>query len=106
MTLIDRDELIKEIREAGETMIFSNASQHRHDDEKREFAIYKLLEAPVIDTIRHGHWIIKFDHGVYTVCSCCDCYTQRGFDDEEENNRLYITSDYCPNCGAIMEVDE
>lgn len=103
MNLIDRDKLIKEIKENGELMIFSDASVHKRDDEKREYAINMLLDAPVVDTLRHGHWIFKFDHGAYTVCSCCDCYTQRGFDDEEENNRLCITSDWCPNCGAIMD---
>lgn len=95
MNLIDRDKLIEEIKANGETMIFSGASQHDRDDEKREFAINMLLDAPVVDTLRHGHWIRKLDHGAYTVCSCCDCYTQRGFDDGEENNRLYIISDWC-----------
>lgn len=59
------------------------------------------------DNLRHGHWIIKSDHGTYTVCSCCECYTQRGADDEEENNRLFFMPDFCPHCGARMdEVDK
>lgn len=103
MNLIDRDKLIEEIKEDAEGQIFWSATEHDRDDEKREFAIDKLLSAPVVEPLRFGYWIIKEDHGVYTVCSCCDCYTQCGADDEEENNRLFLTTNWCPHCGAWMD---
>lgn len=63
-----------------------------------------LNNAPTVAPVKHGHWITLYDNGrPYTICSCCNQYTQRGLDDEEEDNRLYITSDFCPNCGARLK---
>lgn len=43
---------------------------------------------------RKGHWIRRFDLGncLHYICSKCE--------NEGEN------SDYCPNCGAEMEISE
>ena len=44
----------------------------------------------------HGHWVTKTVRGDYVPC-CSEC--GRG------NGTLY-EYDYCPNCGAKMEVQE
>lgn len=69
MNLIDRDKLIEEIKANGETMIFSGVSQHDRDDEKREFAINMLLDAPIINTVRVAHWI-NIVRGTGTCSNC------------------------------------
>lgn len=56
------------------------------------FILDKIYEAPTIEEIPHGEWIIRRDKRgkhIYSVCSKC--------------NVPYLETDFpnfCPNCGA------
>lgn len=65
----------------------------------------QIVNAPTIDTkpVKHGRWVQvicyeEFDDGfvdrLYECCSVC----------HEANGRN--TSNYCPNCGALMDLEE
>ena len=88
MKLIDADALIKTI---NEEKIKFNADVN-----------YTILNAPTIDAepIRHGKWTITecFDVKDMTCSSCGWLYEYHAGMEEEWN--------YCPNCGARMEMEE
>ena len=49
--------------------------------------------APTVDPVKHGHWIMK-PNGYGTCSNCKMCRLDIGGG---------VDSDYCPNCGAIMD---
>ena len=60
-----------------------------------------LEEQPTIDPVKHGHWIeqvkIKKDGEVRLVhwrCSLCGCFLGTN------------TANYCPACGAKMDLED
>lgn len=59
------------------------------------FEVIEADEQPVV----HGHWVDK--------CKCSACgemsYAEAK-SDETDPNCYYVLSDYCPNCGAKMDV--
>lgn len=55
--------------------------------------VYRTPTADVAP-VRHGHWDTGYFHD--RVCSCC-LHPDNDIDD--------YAHDYCPNCGAEMEVD-
>ena len=65
--------------------------------EKFEAAIRKIQAADVAP-VRHGRWL----DGKCTVCGWeePDVCTWLGYDSE-----AWIETQYCPNCGAIMDGD-
>ena len=90
MRLIDADELIEQMEADGEHI---------------EDAICKLMHyafirdiksQPTIDPVKHGRWIREWDmrgniSDVVYSCSVCEAMQQ-----------LHKTN-YCPNCGALMD---
>lgn len=68
-----------------------------------------LMQAPTADVVevRHGQW--KLEHETYGKmrCSICEkeCPTERKPDPYEDYQMtdFYITSPYCPQCGAKMD---
>ena len=58
-------------------------------------------DAPTIDTVRHGRWIVKWwdEDGDARDWACSVCgFSHVYFDDMPTN--------YCPKCGAIMDGGE
>lgn len=51
------------------------------------YAVNRIVHAPIVDPIKHGHW--DEEMGGY-VCSLCE-----GFSD--------FATNYCPYCGAKMD---
>lgn len=59
---------------------------------------YKIITAPTADVqeVKHGHWF-KPSEMSENICSNCKRSIKTLFS---------ILSDYCPNCGAIMDQKE
>lgn len=94
MRLIDADELIDhKFKSASERMDLSVAYMKGWND-----AIDSIDEnAPTIEAepIRHGHWtrIGHIETWVVYKCSMCE-------------NQTIDNGNYCPNCGAKMDLNE
>ena len=88
MRLIDADALFVEFENVG---WYNNA-------DRDEVAERLVLQAPTIDAIEVGKWVLKTEDSSYWyVCSQCG--------ERPMCNRFsYMEecSDYCPNCGARM----
>lgn len=93
MRLIDADALIAEMRREPKF--------EKTDFDKRMIYIEKSVidKQPTIEAVpvKHGRWID--DLGFY-VCSVCD---KSGAWNSWE---VPWKSDYCPNCGAKMDLEE
>ena len=74
------------------------------DEERKRGILFLLKEdiaaAPTIDPVRHGRWI-SVPHKRDRICSVCECDEPYKFADEDAN-----VFDYCPHCGAKMDVKE
>ena len=65
--------------------------------------------APLVDAkpVVHGRWVWvqgPCDDDYSLCCSKCKCAAHGFFDDEDEYK--YIYSNYCPNCGAKMDLED
>lgn len=65
--------------------------------------IERINNAPTVDPVKHGHWIEvqrihEKDHTAICECSLCGD-TVWVYDGQRAWN-------YCPNCGAQMEVED
>lgn len=66
---------------------------------------YKMFEnalrsTPTIDPVKHGNWVYKGVRGRFPVCECSVC-------GNAENADWAILGDdvnYCPKCGAKMDL--
>ena len=61
--------------------------------EKFEAAIFKIPPADVVP-VRHGRWL------------CVDTDTEQFFLCNRCKKKEYWESNYCPNCGAKMDLEE
>ena len=59
-------------------------------------AVHRIKDFPAADVapVRHGRWL------------CVDTDTEQFFLCNRCNKKEYWESNYCPNCGAIMDVEE
>ena len=63
---------------------------------EQEIRRYKVEEAPAADVVevRHGRWLcVDTDIEQFFLCNRC-------------KKKEYWESNYCPNCGAKMDVEE
>lgn len=98
---IDKDKLINELKEDCATLI----KERWFDDYVQGYssAIEDIIAEPEADVqeVKHGHWIeqakIKKDREVRLVhwqCSLCGCFLGTN------------TANYCPACGAKMDLED
>ena len=61
-----------------------------------------LYEVPTIDAVPvvHGEWLPMYDGNEYGDVFQCGCYCS------ECGEELQSEPNYCPNCGAKMEVQD
>lgn len=66
-----------------------------------------IRQAPSVDVaeVIHGEWTWKqgaAEDEYCCICSNCksECY---GYYDDEDDNYIYVRSEYCPRCGAKMD---
>lgn len=110
MRLIDADALVKSFQESY--YLLSSYYDENYEDENEVIeselisfveAILRTKDAPTIEAepVRHGKWAHKYYPTVWYgpgeppewICSECQ-------------DRAYNTHDYCPNCGAKMDLEE
>jgi hypothetical protein len=104
MRLIDADALWEIFREKQNSLTARCGGYRFLDDEDRaeydrlEITLAYIENAPEVDAVPvvRGEWKNVYRSGhkpnPENVCSECDCWSHR-------------RSDYCPNCGAKMEVE-
>ena len=88
MRLIDKDDLLRDMRKCKEFGELSAKS-----------AIRKVEACPTVDAVpvRHGHWINHYDDlfPEESTKECSVCHA--------EQMATMLNDNYCPNCGAKME---
>ena len=70
------------------------------------FAEIRRLPSADVAPVRHGKWISLTEcanEGVY--CSVCNKKVYKA-DYAWSNKRIKVRSNYCPNCGAKMDLEE
>ena len=100
--LIDANALLLEIEEElqYESPRF-NAEQNKLIDMGLRIAAKDIRHSPTIDAVEvvHGRWIYDGLGDGERICSVCRRYALYTHRDRYEQ---YLTN-YCPNCGAIMD---
>ncbi len=93
MRLIDADRALEIVRDQG--------IAHPNAYHLTNYATLILREAPTIDIapVRHGRWV-SVPHKLARVCSVCNRDEPYKFADIDAD--VY---DYCPNCGAKMDLE-
>ena len=92
--LIDANALMEDI-EACRGGMFHSAIEREIDDNKIDFALDAVREAPTIEAepVRHGRWMWE---GRFKACSLCGSYID--WDDTLGANHWK----FCPYCSAKM----
>ncbi len=102
MRLIDADNLVDELEELSDSYVDNNCSDFTRSTYNAcrrqgvDAAIEVVKEQTRIDTVKHGHWIIKGNGNA--DCSCCGYRSSRVYDDDNADR-------YCRHCGARMDGD-
>lgn len=97
--LLDHEYSIEQIKAENEKLKDELNMAERAFYEKREADAYRAgYEDGKRDSVKHGHWIRLnqmsfFTYDEFYQCSECRLETTN-------------TTDYCPNCGAIMDGKE
>lgn len=99
--LIDRNELINQIKDDAENFIGHPTAVALHNA-MVEYALDLIREAPAVEveTVKYGWWK---DYKDQHTCSVCD---EMVFKDPYSWNKLKMRYDYCPHCGAKMDKKE
>lgn len=94
MRLIDADEVLKIVKHFG---LSNPASPGRHSG-IADIIYDRIAGLPIIEAaepVRHGKWEVGYFRD--RVCSCCL---------HPDNFIKDFPHDYCPNCGAKMDLEE
>jgi len=94
---IEREALFKTVED------YASVHPVMHDNEL--FALFCSIPAADVAPVKHGHWVGEYDgyadgFPVYDMWSCSVCGWDCDGVDEEP------TWDYCPHCGAHMDMDK
>ena len=93
------DEYIKR-----ETVVNNLELLARHEDRFRQSVILgivetiRTMEAADVAPVRHGRWAYGEDDNIQ--CSVC------GHDAYTEGDYRQVKTNYCPNCGAKMNLED
>lgn len=81
------------------------------DDYYRQFfsGIFSVINnLPTINVDIHAKWVDTYRNGwkpqVSEIAICSHC-NQMNYTFDENDNLLAVKSDYCPNCGAKMDLE-
>ena len=94
MRLIDADELRRDVLE------LPNCPNGYSDTYDKSMILALVDEVPTVDAepVKHGHWIFNPKDAIemmFTLPKCSEC----GAESADGGN-------YCPNCGAKMEIEK
>lgn len=94
--LIDMDELLNEFE------ALKNKAETLRDAIYLDAVMAVIDTAPTIDAapVVHGEWIFGEGEDVDIQCSIC------GADAMTEGDYRQVESNFCPNCGAKMDMDD
>lgn len=105
---IDRETLYAALHDTGGCDAEKNSFADGWDKAITE-SIRLLMEHPAADVVEvvHGEWVLEYGDYGKMMCSVCkkEPQTEKIPDpfDVYQMTEAYITSDYCPNCGAKMD---
>ena len=104
MRLIDADALQEEFEKLNEARYnWRNPSEAQAERRGIDACLCALCDAPTIEPVRHGKWVVKKYNQNYTYyrteCSLCG-------DRPLEHWGKEVLSDFCPWCGARMDGGE
>ncbi len=93
---IERDELLKDIEEERpENWTDSESERQAENDFYKYRDIVKMQTAADVVEVKHGEWI---EYQTPNIICCSECDWGTGVDEKIFN--------YCPNCGAKMDLKE
>ena len=97
---ISRETLLKAV-EKMDRLDEETKTKYEYD---KEGYILLIQNAPAsnVEEAKHGHWEeIKTGENLYDYCfKCSNC------NNETPPNSFVVSPDYCPNCGAKMDLEE
>lgn len=75
-----------------------------HGAEGTWICLEDIRNAPTVDAepVRHGGWVFSPDHAE-GICTSCN---YKIYGRPYQNTYLIVPYNYCPNCGAKMEVED
>lgn len=103
MNLIDKDELLKEVKEFRE--------KHEKGETRKEYDRKWWVNAtitdielqidvmPIIEKRKQGYWTPFINENGQKTYKCSNCGKEVPYD----NMNYYNLTSYCPNCGAKMD---
>lgn len=97
MRLIDADALYKSFGASGNCNncpLDAYKCQYYNEHTLMEFC-ERIEDAPTVDPVKHGHWVVERGETVMHCSSCGWAYEYYGGLEEEWN--------YCPHCGSQMD---
>ena len=110
MRLIDADRALEIVRDQG--------IAHPNAYHLTNYATLILREAPTIEAepVRHGRWVIEKRHAVsrnpyiddnyFASATCSECDFCIHAETKSFGYPDLNTTNYCPNCGAKLDLEE
>ena len=103
MRLIDADALQAQIQQDYDLFVDSTYLPDKARRDELSNVLARIINAPTIEAapVRHGKWkhIPEEPFEGYYVCSVCNEQA------EVSSFEQWLLTDYCPFCGAKMEVE-
>lgn len=65
--------------------------------------LFEKIDTEEYQLVKHGRWIVEKGSGEYAVCSECGGKSGTQWDGVEP---IPLMTQYCPHCGAEMEVNK
>jgi len=90
---IEREALLEEIRMSRNYLLLGKTAAAKLEK------MVKSAPAAAVEPVRHGRWVKVSPRREASFCSKCGVSAVKVFGE-------YFTSNYCPNCGAKMDLEE
>ena len=99
---IDKRELIEFIKDTRLRLPYDSKDFHTRDIMLLNFEQYvTLMSAADVAEVKHGKWLLETQPNGKPYCYHCSVC-----DDDFHYIGITMVSDYCPNCGAKMDLGD